>query len=129
MNIGLFSIGLDTYWDQFDDLLNNLENYHGQIKKKLCDMDVNVIDLGMVDNTEKAQIAAKEFKQSDVEIIFLFVSTYALSSTVLPVVQKAKVPIVILNLQPVAQLDYKSFNEVGDRGKMTGLWLEHCQSC
>ena len=78
-------------------------------------MDVNVIDLGMVDNTEKAQIAAKEFKQSDVEIIFLFVSTYALSSTVLPVVQKAKVPIVILNLQPVAQLDYKSFNEVGDR--------------
>ena len=83
----------------------------------------------MVDNTEKAQIAAKEFKQSDVEIIFLFVSTYALSSTVLPVVQKAKVPIVILNLQPVAQLDYKAFNEVGDRGKMTGLWLEHCQSC
>ncbi len=129
MNIGLFSIGLDTYWNQFDGLLSNLENYHSQIKKKLFDMDVNVIDLGMVDNTEKAQIAAKEFKQSDVEIIFLFVSTYALSSTVLPVVQKAKVPIVILNLQPVAQLDYKSFNEVGDRGKMTGLWLEHCQSC
>tara|TARA_X000000368_G_scaffold84789_1_gene64207 strand:+ start:399 stop:1805 length:1407 start_codon:yes stop_codon:yes gene_type:complete len=129
MNIGLFSIGLDTYWDQFDGLLDNLEDYHNQINNKLCDMEVNVIDLGMVDNTEKAQIAAKKFKQSDVEIIFLFVSTYALSSTVLPVVQKAKVPIVILNLQPVAQLDYKSFNALGDRGKMTGLWLEHCQSC
>ena len=63
------------------------------------------------------------------EIIFLFISTYALSSTVLPVVQKAKVPVVMLNLQPVAQLDYEKFNALGDRGKMTGVWLEHCQSC
>ena len=47
------------------------------------------VDLGMVDNTEE-QFAAKEFKQADVEIIFFFVSTYALSSTVLPVVQKQK---------------------------------------
>ena len=129
MKIGLFSIGLDTYWDQFDGLLNNLEGYHGEISKKLNGMGADVVDLGMVDNTEKAQFAAKEFKQADVEIIFLFVSTYALSSTVLPVVQKAKAPIVILNLQPVAQLDYKSFNALGDRGVMTGKWLEHCQSC
>ena len=129
MKIGRFSIGLDTYWDQFDGLLNNLEGYHGEISKKLNGMGADVVDLGMVDNTEKAQFAAKEFKQADVEIIFLFVSTYALSSTVLPVVQKAKVPIVILNLQPVAQLDYKSFNALGDRGVMTGKWLEHCQSC
>ena len=36
---------------------------------------------------------------------------------------------VILNLQPVAELDYEAFNAMGDRGKMTGVWLEHCQSC
>ena len=35
---------------------------------------------------------------------------------------------VVLNLQPVAQLDYKAFNKLRDRGKMTGVWLEHCQS-
>ena len=91
-------------------------------------MGADVVDLGMVDNTEKAQFAAKEFKQADVEIIFLFVSTYALSSTVC-LLFKGKSSIVILNLQPVAQLDYKSFNALGDRGVMTGKWLEHCQSC
>ena len=74
-------------------------------------------------------MAADLFKREDVEIIFLFISTYALSSTVLPVVQKAKVPVVILNIQPVAQLDYDHFNAMDDRGKMTGVWLEHCQSC
>jgi L-arabinose isomerase len=83
----------------------------------------------MVDNPGKAGGAADLFKREDVEMIFLFISTYALSSTVLPVVQKTKVPVVMLNLQPVAQLDYKTFNALGDRGKMTGVWLEHCQSC
>jgi len=129
MKVGLFSIGLDTYWDQFDGLLDNLNAYHAQIHDRIGAMGVEVIDAGMVDNTSKAQVAADLFKREDVEIIFLFISTYALSSTVLPVVQKAKVPVVILNIQPVAQLDYDHFNAMDDRGKMTGIWLEHCQSC
>ena len=61
--------------------------------------------------------------------IFLYVSTYALSSTVLPVVQEARAPVVVLNLQPAAQLDYEAFNRLGDRAVMTGVWLEHSQSC
>jgi L-arabinose isomerase len=129
MKIGLFSIGLDTYWDQFDGLLDNLNAYHAEIHERIGAMGVDVIDAGMVDNASKAQVAADLFKREDVEIIFLFISTYALSSTVLPVVQKAKVPVVILNIQPVAQLDYDHFNAMDDRGKMTGVWLEHCQSC
>ena len=129
MKIGLFSIGLDTYWDQFDGLLDNLNAYHAEIHDRIGAMGVDVIDAGMVDNPNKAQVAADQFKREDVEIIFLFISTYALSSTVLPVVQKAKVPVVILNIQPVAQLDYDKFNAMDDRGKMTGVWLEHCQSC
>ena len=129
MKTGLFSIGLDTYWPQFDGLLDNLNRYHNHISGKLQEMGASLVDAGMVDTPEKAQDAAKLFKTEDVDIIFLFISTYALSSTVLPVVQKAKVPVVMLNIQPVAQLDYASFNAMGDRGKMTGVWLEHCQSC
>lgn len=129
MKAGLFSIGLDTYWAQFDGLLDNLNEYHARIRDRIAGMGVEVIDGGMVDRVEKAAAAGALFKREDVEILFLFISTYALSSTVLPVVQKAKVPVVMLNLQPVAQLDYESFNALGDRGKMTGVWLEHCQSC
>tara|TARA_B110000967_G_scaffold209720_1_gene267281 strand:- start:2574 stop:3980 length:1407 start_codon:yes stop_codon:yes gene_type:complete len=129
MKAGIFSIGLDTYWPQFDGLLDNLNGYHAQIRDRIAGMGIELIDAGMVDNVKKASGAATLFKQQDVEVIFLFISTYALSSTVLPVVQKAKVPVVMLNLQPVAQLDYEAFNALGDRGTMTGVWLEHCQSC
>jgi L-arabinose isomerase len=47
----------------------------------------------------------------------------------LPVVQKTKVPVIVLNLQPVAAIDYEAFNKLGDRGVMTGEWLAHCQAC
>lgn len=127
--VGLFGIGLDTYWGQFDGLLNKLTGYQQQIKERISSYGVEVIDCGMVDNPKKAQDAASLLKSKDVEIVFLYVSTYALSSTVLPVVQKVKAPVVIINLQPVAQLDYEAFNKLGDRGKMTGIWLEHCQAC
>jgi L-arabinose isomerase len=127
--VGLFGIGLDTYWSQFGGLLDNLKGYQEYIKERISQFDVEVIDAGMVDNPVKAREAADFLKQNDVEIVFLYVSTYALSSTVLPVAQKLKVPLIILNLQPVAQLDYAAFNQLGDRGKMTGVWLEHCQAC
>lgn len=129
MKAGIFSIGLDTYWPQFDGLLDNLTRYHVEIRERIAAMGLELIDAGMVDQVEKANGAAQLFKQEAVDVIFLFISTYALSSTVLPVVQKAKVPVVMLNLQPVAQMDYAAFNAIGDRGKMTGIWLEHCQSC
>ena len=127
--VGLFGIGLDTYWAQFDGLLSNLKAYQEQIKNKIAALGVEVADAGMVDNPIKAKEAACFLKSQDVEIVFLYVSTYALSSTVLPIAQKLKVPVIILNLQPIAELDYEAFNKLGDRGKMTGVWLEHCQAC
>ncbi|HEX6181923.1 MAG TPA: arabinose isomerase, partial [Chitinophagaceae bacterium] len=43
--------------------------------------------------------------------------------------QRAKVPVIILNLSPNAAIDYDSFNKMKDRTKMTGEWLAHCSPC
>ena len=122
-------IGLDTYWGQFDGLLDHLIGYQREINQKISGFGVEVIDAGMVDNPIRAREAASLLASQEIELLFLYISTYALSSTVLPVAQKVKVPVILLNLQPVATLDYAAFNQLNDRGKMTGLWLEHCQSC
>ena len=127
--IGLFGIGLDTYWSQFDGLLNRLKGYQQQIKEQMEKHGATVIDVGMVDNVDKAREAGELLNKNGVDLVFLYVSTYALSSTVLPVVQRIKAPFVILNLQPVAAIDYQQFNALNDRGKMTGEWLAHCQAC
>lgn len=129
VSVGLFAIGLDTYWPQFTGLKDRLERYREGIRDRLKSPHLRVVDAGMVDSVEGARAAAATFKREDVELIYLYVSTYALSSTVLPVVQKAGVPVVVLNLQPVRTLDYAAFNALGDRGVMTGEWLAHCQAC
>ena len=129
MKIGLMGIGLDTYWNQFDGLYEKLCGYKNSIKDRIESFEVNVVDAGLVDNPVKAESAGSFLASSNIELLFLYVSTYALSSTILPVAQKIKVPIIILNLQPVSAIDYKSFNEMSDRGKMTGEWLAHCQAC
>jgi L-arabinose isomerase len=127
--IGVFGIGLDTYWPQFAGLRERLTGYQNEIVRRLESLGNRVVNAGMVDDPEKARAAGSLFCREEVDVIFLYVSTYALSSTVLPVVQKARVPVIVLNLQPVPQLDYARFNALGDRGSMTGVWLEHCQSC
>lgn len=129
IKVGLFGIGLDTYWPQFEGLLERLEGYQQQIASKIEGFGATVVNVGLVDSPEKARETASLLKSEDVDLLFLNVSTYALSSTVLPVVQKLKCPIVILNIQPVAAIDYERFNKLGDKGKMTGEWLAHCQAC
>ena len=129
VRIGLFGVGLDTYWPQFEGLKDRLVGYQSQIAQRLGEFSADVIDIGLVDSPFKARDAASQLAASNLDLVFLYVSTYALSNTVLPVVQKLGVPIVVLNLQPAAQLDYEAFNKLGDRGKMTGAWLEYCQSC
>ncbi|WP_282135202.1 L-fucose/L-arabinose isomerase family protein [Seonamhaeicola maritimus] len=129
IKVGLFGIGLDTYWPQFEGLLERLESYQKQVADKMEGFGAEVINVGLVDSPVKAREKAQVLKTEGVDMLFLYVSTYALSSTVLPVVQKLGCPVVILNIQPVAAIDYESFNKLGDRGTMTGEWLAHCQAC
>jgi L-arabinose isomerase len=125
---GLFGIGLDTYWPQFKGLKPRLEGYVRSVQKKLERPGVEVVNLGLIDNPKKALAASHTFCAADVDVTFLHVTTYALSSTVLPVVQRAKVPVVILNLVPAATIDYATFNKHGrphqNDGRMAGA-LRH----
>jgi L-arabinose isomerase len=129
LKIGLFGIGLDAYWPQFKGLKDRLEGYLEEVSRKLESFGAGIINLGLIDNPVAAMEAGHKFRQADVDIIFLHVTTYALSSTVLPVVQRAKVPVIILNISPDKAIDYKSFNKLNDRTKMTGEWLANVSAC
>ena len=129
LRVGLFGIGLDTYWPQFAGLKERLEGYLSQVAGKVAKDGVEICNAGLVDSPERAVEAGSYFRRSEVDIVFLHVTTYALSSTVLPVMQRAKVPVVIMNLQPGEAIDYSAFNNLGDRTKMTGDWLAWCAAC
>ena len=129
LRVGLFGIGNAAYWPQFDGLEQRLTGYISRVADKLARPGVEIVNLGLIDSPELAQDAGHRFRSADVDLIFLHVTTYALSSTVLPVVRRAKVPVIVLNLQPEPAIDYATLNKMGDRTKMTGEWLAFCAAC
>jgi L-arabinose isomerase len=127
--VGLFGIGLNTYWAQFPGLEERLKGYQAETRTILERAGAHVVDAGLVDTVEKARAAGTLFRENGVSLVFLYITTYALSQTVLPVARSAGVPVVILNVQPAKKIDYEWFNSLGDRALMTGEWLANCQSC
>ena len=119
--VGLFSIGLAAYWPQFAGLRERLAGYGKFVGQRMGAMGATVVDVGMVDDQPKAVAAGDRFIAEDVDLVVCYVTTYSTSSQVLPAVQRVKRPVLILNLQPTAQLQYLKTG--------TGEWLANCQAC
>jgi L-arabinose isomerase len=129
LRVGLAGLGLDTYWAQFDGLRERLVGYLAEVERKLESPERILCNVGLVDSPQKAIDAAHFFRRNDIDILVVYVTTYALSSTVLPLALRTGVPMIFLNLQPAAAIDYESFNRFGNGTEMTGEWLAYCSAC
>jgi len=129
LRAGLCGIGLDAYWPQFPGLREQLEGHLQQVRERLEGFGSHVESLGLVDTPQRSREAGHACRRADIDLLFLYVTTYALSSTVLPLLQRAQVPVIVLNLQPGAAIDYEAFNRLPDRTAMTGAWLAWCSAC
>jgi L-arabinose isomerase len=129
LRVGLCGIGLDAYWPQFAGLRTRLEGYVRQVGQRLEQAGTVVEHLGLVDTPQRGRDAGHACRKADVDLLVIYVTTYALSSTVLPMVQRARVPVIVLNLQPEAAIDYAAFNGLSDVTAMTGEWLAYCSAC
>ncbi|KAA6462178.1 arabinose isomerase [Acidobacteria bacterium AB60] len=127
--MALCGIGLDAYWPQFPDLRSRLEGYLGQIYERLRSSGDTVESLGLIDTPQRARDAASSCRRADVDLLIIHVSTYALSSTIVPLVRKVAAPVLFLSLQPGDAIDYPAFNRLPDRTAMTGEWLAWCSPC
>ena len=118
--VGFFSVGLAAYWPQFPGLRERLEGYGRQLEQRLGEW-ADLVSAGLVDDADGARAAGELFVRAGLDLILLHTATYAASSQVLPAVARAGVPVVVLNLQPVAALDYPNTD--------TGEWLANCSAC
>lgn len=129
LRVGLAGLGLEAYWSQFDGLEQRLTGYVDEVAARLQSGSRQVVNLGLVDSPERSLEAGHVCRREDIDLLLIYVTTYALSSTVLPMVLRAKVPVILLNLQPAAAIDYAAFNRMASRTAMTGEWLAYCSAC
>jgi L-arabinose isomerase len=119
--VGVFGIGLATYWPQFEGLKQRIEGYQARVERRVGELGGDVVSAGLVDSEQAARAAGDLFASAQVDLVLCHAVTYATSSTVLPVVQAARVPAVLLGLQPTATLDYERVD--------TAEWLANCAAC
>ena len=104
--IGVFGVGYDVYWGQFEGLLDDLMKKHAVIIGKINRSDAEVIDFGMIDNPKKAYEKLKEIQSSNLDLLFCNMLTYATSGTFAIIVKTLQIPIVLIALQERKALDY-----------------------
>ncbi len=119
--VGVFAVGLAAYWPQFPGLREQLEGYLGEVGRRIASFGAELIRGGLVDTAQAARQVGDEFARQGVDLVICHTATYATSSQVLPIVQQARAPVVVLNLQPVAALDYERTD--------TAAWLANCSAC
>jgi L-arabinose isomerase len=119
--VGVFGIGLAAYWPQFPGLHERLDGYQKEVERRLSGFGAKVISAGLIDDATGARQAGLLFAGQDLDLLFCYVGTYATSSQVLPIVQQAKLRVLVLNLQPSEALDYENTD--------TGEWLANCSAC
>jgi L-arabinose isomerase len=135
--VAVVALGLDAYWPQFEGLEARLLGYASQVRQRIAECGVELVSLAdsrgeelvMIDTPERSEEAGHALRRADADLLILYVATYSLSSTVLPMVQRARIPVLVLNLQPGAAVDYASFNALQNRTRMTGEWLAWCSAC
>src|SRR5919108_1816950 len=119
--VGVFGIGLEAYWAQFNGLRERISGYQRRVEERVSELGAEVVSAGLVDTPEGARDAGDRFAGAQVDLVLCHAVTYATSGQVLPAVQAAKVPVVLLGLQPTASLDYANTG--------TGEWLANCAAC
>jgi len=118
--IGLYSVGLRAYWEQFPGLRDRLIEYGKSIEARMSRWG-EVFNYGLVDTEAEGRKAGEWLNSNNVDLVFCHAATYAASSTVLPVHQLCEAPAVFLNLQPTDRIHYDETT--------TGEWLAHCGAC
>lgn len=120
--IGIYTMGLKHYWNQFPGLRERLMGYGEYISRRIEKMGcAEVYWYGLVDSEEEGRRAGEYFNGNHVDLIFAHAGTYVTSASVLPVHQICRAETVILNLQPAARINYAETT--------TGEWLAHCGAC
>lgn len=119
--IGLVSGGLGTYWDQFPALLPKLKESAAYVGERFKALDAELIDAGFVSDATEAHAAANTLRVADCDMVVVFAATYLTASMVLPIAQRAGVPVLVIDLQPTASMDHPNVT--------TGDWLAYCGQC
>jgi len=106
--VGVFAVGHHIYWPQFPGLREKILQHYNYFLKNLKERAyATVVSFDdLCDDSHKAVEVGDFFARQRSDLLFCYVATYTPSANVLPVIQRAAVPVALLCLQPSSAMDY-----------------------
>ena len=104
--IGIIGVGHRIYWDQFAGLREIMLQKMDALKQKIYPHQAEVVDFGLIDDSETAYKALDAVKKTELDLFFIDMVTYATSATFAPLIQGLTIPMVMVALQSLKAMDY-----------------------
>lgn len=97
--VGIMVCGHREYWPQFpglkEELIKNADVFAGYVK----DSGVELVECRFVDTLEEANNLGLAFKEKDIDLLFLYLTTYVASGRYIQGALRADCPVVLVGLQ------------------------------
>jgi L-arabinose isomerase len=118
--IGVLPTGHRFYWDQFPNLKQMGQKMFAGLCSQLQAFG-ELVGPELVDTPEKAAAAARLFKETEIDLLFIFPFGYTTGMCVAPVARAVSVPIRLLNVHEDSTYAYGSAD--------TAIYLHHEGVC
>jgi L-arabinose isomerase len=105
-NIGIFGVGFNRYWSQFDGLLDELTKKLNIFIDRVKANEVQVTSYGIADDAASAYAILSKLRAANLDLVFCHMLTYATSASFGVIVRGLDIPLVLVALQPLKALDY-----------------------
>ena len=107
-NIGIFGVGFNKYWSQFDGLLDELTGKLNVFIDRIKAHEVQVTSFGIADDAASAYAILPKLRAADLDLVFCHMLTYATSASFGAIIRGLDIPLVLVALQPLKALDYSN---------------------
>lgn len=108
--VGVMLCGHKEYWPQFEGLKEQLISQGELFAKWVAETGVEVVSVPFVDTVEDAYKAGIEMKKQDIDLLFIYLTSYIASGRYMQGALAAACPVVIVGTQ--TDLDYSGARNI-----------------
>lgn len=104
-NVGIMLCGHKEYWPQFPGMKEAMIEYAKNFEDLVRATGVNLLPPIFVDTVEDSYRAGIEFKERDIDLLFVYLTTYVASGRYMQGALAAECPVVIVGVQNKIQIE------------------------
>lgn len=115
-NVGMMICGHKEYWPQFPGMKEDMIEYSKLFENLVRATGVNLLEPVFVDSVEDSYRTGVDFKTRDIDLLFVYLTTYVASGRYMQGALAAGCPIVIVGVQNKTQIEGMSLQRLTTTG-------------